>query len=412
MGRPYWNIDLPGGLMTGRSPVSWDSSQPNGKTNRDVRAYESHPPGAPSQGGERIGGYLALPRGTARTLGSQPLRPFTVDAVSLRHPTLAPGNADRDLRRFTLAGGYALAFPLWAIQAYARHQPRHPRPRGSCTAPRVFPDRTARFPLGRMADGPFSRHPANGRCGSFPYLAGVASLLLFWRFCRAGRQPADRVAGGRLMAASFYPVRHSTEVKPYAIDLLVSLMLLIDGLAASRNLRSRRAWTDACSPRRRSGSGARTRRSFRSRPRDLFLESQDRSTSDPIALDASGLCLRLLMTLNWGIVFVTFARPQAERSQLFRQLGDTWNRCVSAAGGALATPVVVYRCPHRQYGGVSLWRQQFWQYADDDPDRRAAASGWRGTGCADRCCYCSWPPCQSPCSRLPCTATHTAQAPG
>ncbi|MBL8879048.1 MAG: glycosyltransferase family 39 protein [Phycisphaerales bacterium] len=59
-----------------------------------------------------------------------------------------------------------------------------------------------------------------------PFAAGVISLLLFWRF--ANRQLPVRagfLATG-MMAAAYYPVRHASEVKPYATDLLVALVLI------------------------------------------------------------------------------------------------------------------------------------------------------------------------------------------
>ena len=68
-----------------------------------------------------------------------------------------------------------------------------------------------------------------------PYLAGGASLLLFWRFCREVTTRRTVLLAVAMLAASFYPVRHSTEVKPYAIDLLVSLALLSTGWAAGRD---------------------------------------------------------------------------------------------------------------------------------------------------------------------------------
>ena len=57
-----------------------------------------------------------------------------------------------------------------------------------------------------------------------PFLSGVASLLLFARFTRRtiDRRSALLVVG--IFAASFYPVRHATEVKPYATDLFFSMV--------------------------------------------------------------------------------------------------------------------------------------------------------------------------------------------
>ncbi len=75
----------------------------------------------------------------------------------------------------------------------------------------------------------------------FPFLAGLGALALFWRFVRSSLSP---LAGGLalgILAVSYYPVRHSCEIKPYALDLLASLALLV---TAAKWLRepNRRAW--------------------------------------------------------------------------------------------------------------------------------------------------------------------------
>ena len=71
-----------------------------------------------------------------------------------------------------------------------------------------------------------------------PYLAGVVSLLLFWRFCRRVTTRRTVLVAVAIFAASFYPVRHATEVKPYAIDLLISLALTYLGWLTWRDVRS------------------------------------------------------------------------------------------------------------------------------------------------------------------------------
>jgi hypothetical protein len=60
-----------------------------------------------------------------------------------------------------------------------------------------------------------------------PFLAGLATLPLFWRLARLTLPPAARYLAVGLFAVSYYPVRHSCEIKPYALDLLVSLALLV-----------------------------------------------------------------------------------------------------------------------------------------------------------------------------------------
>lgn len=58
-----------------------------------------------------------------------------------------------------------------------------------------------------------------------PFLAGVASVLLFRRFATTVLDPRSALMAVGIFAASYYPVRHGTEIKPYAFDLLVSLVL-------------------------------------------------------------------------------------------------------------------------------------------------------------------------------------------
>jgi hypothetical protein len=75
-----------------------------------------------------------------------------------------------------------------------------------------------------------------------PFLAGVAALALFWRFCGAVSTRRVALLGVAVLAASLYPARHANEVKPYATDLLVSLILTMSGWAVWRNPGSLRPW--------------------------------------------------------------------------------------------------------------------------------------------------------------------------
>ncbi|MSQ95704.1 MAG: hypothetical protein EXR98_14255 [Gemmataceae bacterium] len=54
----------------------------------------------------------------------------------------------------------------------------------------------------------------------FPFLAGLVSLLVFWRLCRTSYSPVVAGLAVAVLAVSYYPMRHSAEVKPYAFDLL------------------------------------------------------------------------------------------------------------------------------------------------------------------------------------------------
>ena len=61
--------------------------------------------------------------------------------------------------------------------------------------------------------------------------SGVVAAVL--AFCRKATTRRTTLIAVAILAASFYPVRHAAEVKPYATDLLVSLVLTIDGMDAS-----------------------------------------------------------------------------------------------------------------------------------------------------------------------------------
>ena len=154
-----------------------------------------------------------------------------------------------------------------------------------------------------------------------PYLAGVASLLLFWRFCREVATRRTVLLAVAMLAASFYPVRHSTEVKPYAIDLLVSLALLSTGWATGRDIRSSRAWL-ALFGVTIVGVWCSYAAVFPAASVALFLGARVfRERSKRLA--ALWVTYGLLLTLSWGIVFVTFADPQARAAEFLPYL-ETW----------------------------------------------------------------------------------------
>ncbi len=61
----------------------------------------------------------------------------------------------------------------------------------------------------------------------FPFLAGVASVILFYRLAAKLTKGSARLLATAIFAVSYYPIRHSAEVKPYSIDLLVSVVFLV-----------------------------------------------------------------------------------------------------------------------------------------------------------------------------------------
>lgn len=58
-----------------------------------------------------------------------------------------------------------------------------------------------------------------------PFVAGLAALLLFAYFCRRVLPPRPALLAVGFLAVSYYTVRHGAEVKPYATDLLVAVLL-------------------------------------------------------------------------------------------------------------------------------------------------------------------------------------------
>ncbi len=77
--------------------------------------------------------------------------------------------------------------------------------------------------------------PAEWVLRLLPFLAGLASLALFWALCRRVLPPVGASLALALLAVSYYPVRHSVEVKPYSEDLLVTLGLLLPAVLYVRN---------------------------------------------------------------------------------------------------------------------------------------------------------------------------------
>jgi hypothetical protein len=58
-------------------------------------------------------------------------------------------------------------------------------------------------------------------------LAGLGSLVLFWKLCKQFLTPLACTLAVGILAVSYFPVRHSCEVKPYAFDLFFALAMLV-----------------------------------------------------------------------------------------------------------------------------------------------------------------------------------------
>jgi len=76
-----------------------------------------------------------------------------------------------------------------------------------------------------------------------PFLAGIAAVLLFWKACRKLLDRRGALLAIAVFAASFYPVRYSAEVKPYSMDLLLALAIILAAWAVYERPASAGRWT-------------------------------------------------------------------------------------------------------------------------------------------------------------------------
>jgi hypothetical protein len=60
-----------------------------------------------------------------------------------------------------------------------------------------------------------------------PFLAGMGSLFLFWRLARRTLPPLAQMIAVGFLAVAIWPVSMGAFTKPYALDLLMSLLLLL-----------------------------------------------------------------------------------------------------------------------------------------------------------------------------------------
>ncbi|MFO0837623.1 MAG: glycosyltransferase family 39 protein [Phycisphaerae bacterium] len=75
-----------------------------------------------------------------------------------------------------------------------------------------------------------------------PLVASVLSLALFWRFAKAHATRWAAALAVGFLGSAYYPIRHAVEVKPYATDLLTSLVLTMVAWGVWRNPRSAARW--------------------------------------------------------------------------------------------------------------------------------------------------------------------------
>ncbi len=216
---------------------------------------------------------------------------------------------------------YALGFPLWGDEAFVAVNVLVRDFAGLARPPEFFQVVPPGF-LGAEWLVVQLLGPGERALRLIPYLAGVAALLGFWRFCRKVASRRTVLVAVALLAASFYPVRHATEVKPYAIDLLIALAMVSLGWALWRDVRSYRRWLlltavtilgvwcsyPAVFPVAGVGLclGARVVRAGSTRLVLVWLTSG------------------LLMLVSWAVMFAGFAAPQARAAAFLPDL-LTWS---------------------------------------------------------------------------------------
>jgi hypothetical protein len=76
----------------------------------------------------------------------------------------------------------------------------------------------------------------------FPVVCGLASVILFRHVAARLLRGIPLLLAVGIFATAFYPVRHAAEIKPYASDLLASLILLVLAVEWWRTPTRSRAW--------------------------------------------------------------------------------------------------------------------------------------------------------------------------
>lgn len=71
----------------------------------------------------------------------------------------------------------------------------------------------------------------------WPVIAGTAAMLLFVMLARASLRLPEALLAIAIMAASYYPLRHSVEFKPYSTDLLAAVTILWLAIRIERRIR-------------------------------------------------------------------------------------------------------------------------------------------------------------------------------
>ena len=154
-----------------------------------------------------------------------------------------------------------------------------------------------------------------------PFLAGLLSLGFFSRFALRTMDRRTALLAVGVFAASFYPVRHATEVKPYSTDLLLALGATILAWSIRRDLSNGKRWGALTGV---VGLGV-----WFSYPLVLvavglgmFLAGRVVKHPHPRAI--LGFCLfGGLTSMSWLASYLTFGRPQSQAAPFYSKL-ETW----------------------------------------------------------------------------------------
>ncbi len=136
---------------------------------------------------------------------------------------------------------YGLAFPIWGDEAFIAVN-FITRSFGELAGPLDHPQIV---PVGFLwAQWLVSRLLGTSELALrfLPLVFGMAAALVFWRLAPRMLNRRQAMAAVILFAASYYPVRHSIEVKSYSLDLLIALGLLWQAWALWHAPRSYRRW--------------------------------------------------------------------------------------------------------------------------------------------------------------------------
>ncbi len=154
-----------------------------------------------------------------------------------------------------------------------------------------------------------------------PFLAGLGALGLFARFAVQTVDRRSSVLAVGVFAASFYPVRHATEVKPYATDLLIALGVTMLAWSIRRDVTSLRRW-GALTLVAAVGVWCSYPLVFVVGGLGIFLAS--RLIRNPHGRGVLGFMLfGGIAGLSWLASYLAFGRPQAQAAPFYSRL-ETW----------------------------------------------------------------------------------------